>query len=125
PPRAPDRHDIRETCIRVGGPRVAGLRIADRRAERAIRIFNLDNVAALLGLRTDVAVRQAAAVDRRGAARARGAATGRTSAHASGPTARGSCHGAADAARILALMPAMKWKAAVQLCLVSAADRIA
>ena len=103
-PDASDRVEIHETRIDVSRPRVAGLRSAGRRAERATRLVTLDDDAALLRLRADVAVRDGAAVGARDAIR-----SGRA---------------AADAARIVAAISAMKSKAAVQLGLVSAADRI-
>ena len=90
-PRAPGRHEKRETCVHVRGTRVADHRRTGRRAERANRSSGCDDVAALLGLRTDVAVRDGAAAGRAGAIRsdtAAAVAAGRPARHDARYTAR-------------------------------------
>ena len=87
-PRAPGRHEKHETRVHVRGTRVADHRRTGRRAERANRSSRRDDVAALLGLRTDVAVRDGAAVGRAGASRSGAAAAGRPARHDARSTAR-------------------------------------
>jgi hypothetical protein len=120
-PRGPDRHHKRETRVDVSGPGVADHRSTGHRAERATRI-SFDDIAALLGLRADVAIRGRATAGR-GAAHPGGGGASRPSGYRSSSAAGRSCS-AADGARIGAVMPAMKPKSPRQLCRLWAAGLI-
>jgi hypothetical protein len=109
-PRAARRDEEREACVHVSGPRVALHRRALRRVERADGVARRGDLAALLSLRTHVAVIRDGTAP---AGRSCGAAR-----------ARGTADAATDGARIGAAVAVMKSKAAAQLGLPFGADII-